>query len=196
MTPVQRFNDNIKLVHYCMKKVSFPAMYQEDVRQEGMLALWRACLHFDESLGFAFTTYAVPWILGSIRRFVREKCSTIRIPRTMWESGETIPISSLDSLIDADKSDTTTLGDLIPDEPDFYPELFENQIDDFLATVTNARYRDIYEEFAYGSAYGDAPTQQELADKYGYSQPQVSRFRKKFRKEFRNFLNRIDKGGE
>lgn len=195
MTPEQRFNDNIKLVHHCMKKVSCPAMYQEDVRQEGMLALWRACQSFDESLGFAFATYAVPWILGSMRRFVREKCSTIRIPRPMWESGETIPISSIDSLIDVDKSDTT-FGDLIPGEPDFYPELFENQIDEFLATVTNAQYRDIYEEFAYCSAYGDAPTQQELADKYGYSQPQVSRLRKKFREEFRNFLNRIDKGGE
>lgn len=196
MTPEQRFNDNIKLVHYCMKKVSYPALYQEDVRQEGMLALWRVSQSFDESRGFAFATYAVPWIIGSMRRFVRENCSTIRIPRTMWENGETIAVGSLDALVDDEKSDTTTFGDLIPGEPDFYPELFEDQLDDFLATVTNAKHRDIYEEFAYGAAYGDAPTQQELADKYGYAQSQVSRLRKKFRKEFRDFLNRIDKGGE
>jgi len=192
MTPEQRFNDNIKLVHYCMKKVTYPALYQEDVRQEGMLALWRVSQSFDESRGFAFATYAVPCIIGSMKRFVRENCSTIRIPRTMWENGETIAVGSLDALIDAEKSESTTFGDLIPSEPDFYPELFEDQLDDFLATVTNARRRDIYEEFAYGPAYGDQPTQQELAKKYGYSQPQIGRLRKRFREEFQNFLNRID----
>jgi RNA polymerase sigma factor (sigma-70 family) len=69
MTPVQRFNDNIKLVHYCMRKISYSAPYQEDIRQEGMLALWRASQSFDESRGCSFATYAVPWILGSMRRF-------------------------------------------------------------------------------------------------------------------------------
>lgn len=196
MTPEQRFNDNIKLVHYCMKKVSYPALYQEDIRQEGMLELWRVSQSFDESRGFSFATYAVPCILGSMKRFVREHCSTIRIPRPMWENGESIPVGSLDALIDDDRNDTATFGDLIPGEPDFYPELFEDQLDDFLATVTNVQYRDIYEEFAYGAAYGDIPTQHELATKYGYSQAQVSRLRKEFRTEFRNFLNRIDKGGE
>ena len=196
MTPEQRFNDNIKLVHYCMNKVSYPTLYQEDVRQEGMLELWRVSQSFDESRGFAFATYAVPCILGAMRRFVREKCSPVHIPRTMWEAGEKISVSSLDALVDDEKSDTVTFGDLIPGEPDFYPELFEDQLDDFLSTVTNVRYRNLYEEFAYGAAYGDQPTQQELAEKYGYSQPQIARLRTRFRKEFRNFLNRIDKGGE
>ena len=196
MTPEQRFNDNTRLVHYLMKKVTYPAIYQEDVRQEGMLALWRAAESFDESRGFTFATYAVPVVLGAMRRFVRENCSTIRIPRSMWENGESITISSLDALMDAEKNETTTFVDMTPGEPDFYPELFEDQIDDFLATVDNDRYRDLYEEFAYGAAYGDQPTQKELAEKYGYSQPQVARLRKKFRKEFRDFLNRIDEGGD
>ena len=194
MTPEQRFNDNIKLVHYCMKKVSYPALYQEDVRQEGMLELWRVSQSFDESRGVAFSTYAVPCILGGMRRFIREKCSTIRIPRTMWENGETIAVGSLDALIDDEKRNPTTFGDLIPGEPDFYPDLFEEQLDDFLATVDNPRHRDLYEEFAYGAAYGEQPTQQELAEKYRYSQPQIARLRKKFQEEFRDFLNRIDKG--
>lgn len=195
MTPVQRFNDNIKLVHYCMKKISYSAPYQEDIRQEGMLALWRVSQSFDESRGCSFATYAVPWILGSMRRFLRENCSTIRIPRSMWDKGESISVGSLDALIDDEKSDTVTFEHFIPGEPDFYPELFEDQIEDFLTTVTNDQHRNIYEEFVYGAVYGDAPTQKELAEKYGYSQAQVSRLIKKFRKEFRNFLNRIDKGG-
>lgn len=196
MTPEQRFNDNKKLVAYCLKNLTYPAMYQEDIYQEGMLALWRAAKSFDESRGFTFSTYAVPWIFGSMKRFIRENCSTIRIPRSMWESGEAISIGSLDALIDEEKSDNATFGDFIPSEPDFYPELFDDQIDDFLATVDNDKYRDVYEEIAYGCAYGDAPTQQELAKKYGYSQAQISRLRTKFRKEFRDFLNRIDRGGD
>lgn len=196
MTPEQRFNDNKKLVAYCLKNLTYPAMYQEDIYQEGMLALWRAAKSFDESRGFTFSTYAVPWIFGSMKRFIRENCSTIRIPRSMWESGEAISIGSLDALIDEEKSDNATFGDFIPSEPDFYPELFDDQIDDFLATVDNDKYRDIYEEFAYGAAYGDAPTQHGLAEKYGYSRAQISRLRIKFRKEFREFLNRIDRGGD
>jgi DNA-directed RNA polymerase specialized sigma subunit len=113
----------------------------------------------------------------------------------MWEKGESISVGSLDALIDDEKSDTVTFEHFIPGEPDFYPELFEDQIEDFLTTVTNDQHRNIYEEFVYGAVYGDAPTQKELAEKYGYSQAQVSRLIKKFRKEFRNFLNRIDKGG-
>jgi len=196
MTPEQRFNDNIKLVHYCMKKVTYPALYQEDVLQEGMLGLWRASQSFDESRGFAFATYAVPWILGCMKRFIRENCSTIRIPRNMWDKGETIVVNSLDAPIDDDKDKSMDFGELIPAEPDFYPELFEDQLDDFLATVDDARHRDIYEEFAYGAAYGDDPSQLKLAEKYGCSQSQISRLRRKFRKEFKIFLDQIDEGGD
>lgn len=198
MTPEQRFNENIKLVHYCLKKLSYPALYQEDIRQEGMLALWRVSQSFDESRGCSFATYAVPWILGSMRRFLRENCSTIRIPRFIWEKGEVdqVIIGSLDALVDDEKSDNTTYGDFIPAEPDFYPGLFEDQIDDFLATLPDGRYKDVCEEFAYGAAYGESPKQEDMAVKYQCSQPQIARYRKKFHEQFRQFLDNIQKGDD
>lgn len=133
MTPEQLFEKNQNLVYYCMKRVSCPKAWYEDCLQEGFMELWRVCQKFDPSRGLAFATYAVPCIQGAMQRFCRENCSTIRIPRSMWEKGEVdqVIIGSLDALVDDEKSDSTTYGDFIPAEPDFYPGLFEDQIDDF-----------------------------------------------------------------
>lgn len=43
----------------------------EDVRQAGELGLWQAALRFDPSRGVAFSTYAVPLILGAMRKEMR-----------------------------------------------------------------------------------------------------------------------------
>lgn len=105
-------------------------------------------------------------------------------------------IGSLDALVDDEKSDNTTYGDFIPAEPDFYPGLFEDQIDDFLATLPDGRYKDVCEEFAYGAAYGESPKQEDMAVKYQCSQPQIARYRKKFHEQFRQFLDNIQKGDD
>ncbi len=44
----------------------------EDLVQIGSIGLLKAIRTFDVSLGFAFSTYAVPLIIGEIRRFLRD----------------------------------------------------------------------------------------------------------------------------
>lgn len=44
----------------------------EDLVQIGSIGLLKAIRTFDASLGFAFSTYAVPLIIGEIRRFLRD----------------------------------------------------------------------------------------------------------------------------
>lgn len=190
MTPEQLFEQNQKLVHFCAKQLRIPPTHYEDIIQEGMLELWRVANSFKPELGYAFATYAVPNIRGAMQRYCRDKLSIIKIPRPVWDGIEELDlqISSLEfELSDSDNS--PTLGDLIPGEPDFYPNLFEADIEDFLATIKPGRYHDIAEEFLYGSAYGDKPTQVELAEKYGISQGQTSRLLTRARREFKDFLN-------
>lgn len=198
VSPEQLFNQNQKLVYYCMKGLNIPSAWYEDCIQEGMLELWRVCQGFDVDKGYKFATYAVPCIRGAIMRFYREKISTIRVPRGMWEEGRAgeVQIGSLDALVDAEKSEGTTFGDLIPAEPDFYPNLFEDTIDDFLNTIPPSVYHDVAEEVLYGLAFGEKLTQKELAEKYGQSQPNISRLTKKAKRKFKEFLNSVDKGGE
>lgn len=194
MSPKELFDQNQNLVYYCIKSLNIPSTWYDDCIQEGMLGLWRACQEFDLDKGCKFATYAVPCIRGSIIRFCRDKIPTIRIPRHVWESGRAgeIKISSLDELIDIEKSKNTTLGDFIPAEPDFYPTLFEDTIDDFLRTLPKGKYRDIAEEVLYGLAFGDKPTQKFLAEKYNMSQAMACRLSMRARENFKKFLQRID----
>lgn len=50
----------------------YPYEDQDDLFQVGAKGLWSAYLNFDDSRGVKFTTYAYPYILGEIRKYVRE----------------------------------------------------------------------------------------------------------------------------
>lgn len=191
MEPRSRFDRNQKIVYYCLQKIHCPAAWHEDCLQEGMLELWRVCHTFNESAGFAFSTYAVPAVWGAMKRFCREKISVIRLPRTMLkdECWRELIVGSLDTPINEDTENT--MADFIPDKPDFYEGLFEDQLDDFLATI-KGRYHDVAEEWVYSYLYGQEVTQIELAKKYQCSQPQVARYIKRFKDEYRTWISRID----
>lgn len=61
--------DNDALVHYVVKRLKTQGREYEDLYQLGRLGLVRAVRNFDESYGVKFSTYAVPMIMGEIRRF-------------------------------------------------------------------------------------------------------------------------------
>lgn len=69
------FRENIRLANHIVSKISSPrdpAIDREDMLQEAYLALWRVCCNFDESKGFAFSTYALPYIRGAVLRMLRD----------------------------------------------------------------------------------------------------------------------------
>ena len=77
------FNENLNLVPHTIKKalnISINEFDFEDIMQEGYIALWKCIDKFDESKGYAFTTYACACIknhlisyLGSNGRKVAKK---------------------------------------------------------------------------------------------------------------------------
>ena len=56
----------------------------EDLFQLGTIGLLKAIDGYDASLGHAFSTYAVPKIMGEIRRFLRDD-GTVKVSRTLRE---------------------------------------------------------------------------------------------------------------
>lgn len=57
----------------------------DDLVQVGSIGLLKAIDRYDPERGVQFTTYAVPTIVGEIRRYFRDRASTIRLPRGLRE---------------------------------------------------------------------------------------------------------------
>lgn len=77
-------NNNYGLVHACANKFRGRGVEYDDLFQAGCVGLIKAADNFDRSRGFAFSTYAVPVILGEIKRIFRDGGS-VKIGRTMKE---------------------------------------------------------------------------------------------------------------
>lgn len=63
---------NMGLVHSIIKKFLYSNVDFEDLCQIGTIGLLKAIRNFDISRGVMFSTYAVPVIIGEIRKFLRD----------------------------------------------------------------------------------------------------------------------------
>lgn len=77
-------SENLGLVHACAKRFKGRGIEYEDLYQSGCLALVKAIDGFDESKGFKFSTYAVPVILGEMKRLFRDG-GTVKVGRSLKE---------------------------------------------------------------------------------------------------------------
>ncbi|NJR68681.1 MAG: RNA polymerase sigma factor SigF [Synechococcales cyanobacterium CRU_2_2] len=57
----------------------------EDLVQVGSLGLIRAVERFEMSKGYAFSSFAIPYIRGEIQHYLRDKGDSVRIPRRWLE---------------------------------------------------------------------------------------------------------------
>ncbi len=76
--------ENIGLVHSCANKFRGRGVEYDDLFQAGCVGLVKAADGFDEERGFSFSTYAVPVILGEIKRIFRDG-GTVKVSRAMKE---------------------------------------------------------------------------------------------------------------
>lgn len=76
--------ENYGLVHSCANKFRGRGVEYEDLFQAGCIGLIKAADNFDKSRGFAFSTYAVPVILGEIRRIFRDG-GAVKVGRSLKE---------------------------------------------------------------------------------------------------------------
>lgn len=75
---------HIGLVHSCARRFAGRGMEYDDLFQAGCEGLIKAADGFDTSRGLQFSTYAVPVILGEMRRLFREG-GTVKVSRSLKE---------------------------------------------------------------------------------------------------------------
>lgn len=82
----QMISDNLGLVHSIVKRFENRGCDREELFQTGCIGLIKAIEKFDLSMQLAFSTYAVPMIMGEIRRFLRDD-GMVKVSRTLKENG-------------------------------------------------------------------------------------------------------------
>ena len=77
---------NLGLIHSVVHRFSDRGVEGDDLFQIGAIGLLKAIDRFDTSYGVRFSTYAVPMIMGEIRRYLRDD-GMIKVGRTIKERG-------------------------------------------------------------------------------------------------------------
>ncbi|WP_186576332.1 RNA polymerase sigma factor SigB [Aquibacillus kalidii] len=78
------------LVKSVARKYSKNNSIHEDLVQVGMLGLLAAIRRYDPTIGKTFESFAIPTIIGEIKRFIRDKTWSVHVPRRIKELGPKI----------------------------------------------------------------------------------------------------------
>lgn len=155
---------NVKLVLSVVKKFTNRNENPDDLFQVGCLGLLKAIDNFDMSHGVKFSTYAVPMIIGEIRRYLRDN-SSIRVSRSLkdiaykalqykeqfiLENQKEPTIEEIASGIEEDKVDVVIALEAIQDPVSIYMPIYNNGTDeicliDQISDVNNSEDKKVLE---------------------------------------------------
>ncbi|MRG87211.1 RNA polymerase sigma factor SigB [Salinibacillus xinjiangensis] len=79
-----------EMVRSLALKYSKNSAIHEDLVQVGMLGLMAAIKRYDPSYGKTFESFAIPTIVGEIKRYIRDKTWSVHVPRRIKELGPKI----------------------------------------------------------------------------------------------------------
>lgn len=192
---------NLGLVHSCANRFRGRGVEYDDLFQAGCVGLIKAADNFDESRGFSFSTYAVPVILGEIKRIFRDG-GAVKIGRAIKEKsraavkkkeeisvslGREPSVAELAESLGLDITETAmllnasmpamslTAGEEGDEQMDIPVESPENEISDFIAlrqVISSLEERD---RRMIELRYYNGLTQSKTAQMLGMTQVQVSR---------------------
>lgn len=207
--------NNLGLVHSCANRFRGRGIEYDDLFQAGCLGLVKAAKNFDDSLGFAFSTYAVPVILGEIKRLFRDGGS-VKIGRSLKDRsrfamqkkeeitvilGREPTVSELAEELGTDPAETAMLlnasapvvsltsGEESENQFDLPVESHETKVSDSIALRQVLLSLNETERSLIELRYFRNMTQSAVAKILGMTQVQVSRKEKAILTSIRNKLN-------
>ena len=100
---------NMRLVLSIVQRFAVKEHNSDDVFQVGIIGLMKAIDNFDTSVGVKFSTYAVPMIIGEIKRFLRDN-NSLKVTRSLRDIAYKA-LQLRESLI-KDSSDEPTIDEI------------------------------------------------------------------------------------
>lgn len=137
---------NLRLVLSVIQRFSHRGECGDDLFQVGCVGLLKSIDNFDTSLGVRFSTYAVPMIIGEIRRYLRDN-NALRVSRSLRdlaykalqvrerltrERGEEPPISEIAKTLEVSPEEISASLDAIADPVSLFEPIFTDGGDELL----------------------------------------------------------------
>ena len=197
--------ENMPLVAAIASRYQNCGLGQEDMLQLGSIGLLQALRRFDPERGLCFSTYAVPLIAGEIRRFLRDdgmvkfsretKSLAIRIERVRREQGDLtveelarqlgVPVEDVTAALASRESALSLDAPTDEDGADLQSFLGSSQTNTEKEALRRVELRELFdllsprERQVLFLRYFQDKTQNEVGQRLGLSQVQISRIEKK-----------------
>lgn len=198
--------ENMGLVHACAHRFQGKGIEYDDLFSAGSMGLVKAVDGFDQNRGVQFSTYAVPVILGEIRRLFRDGGSvkvsrslkelSVRVNRereqfilvngiepTIGQLADRLELS-VEQVVEALGAGTPPIS--LTESPDEGGGQIDIPVDSLDERITNhisleevMKLLDTRDRLIIQRRYFDYKTQSEIAKELGMTQVQVSRREKK-----------------
>lgn len=210
----EKISKNLGLVHSIANRFRGRGVDYEDLFQNGCVGLIKAVDNFDESKGFAFSTYAVPVIMGEIKRIFRDG-GAIKVSRALKDKAikaqairekfmarelREPTVSELSKLLDTTPEETAEILNVISpmlslnsggddgDECIDVPVDESEQLFDRLSVSQLMSHLNDTERQIIDMRYYKGLTQSTVAKALGVSQVQISRKEKSILKKLRELI--------
>ena len=198
------------LVRYVARRFAGRGRDMEDLYQLGRLGLHKAVINFNTGYAVRFSTYAVPLIMGEIRRFLRDdgqvhisrsiRENSVRIAKLMEECGEHMPVSEMAEKLGLSREETVlameagrsvrSLSEPLGDDggillQDTIGEDRTNDVVDRIALKEMLEQLPPFERELINRRYFLEQTQTSIAKELGITQVQISRLESRIIKRLR-----------
>ncbi|WP_405979656.1 SigB/SigF/SigG family RNA polymerase sigma factor [Streptomyces sp. NBC_00158] len=151
---------NLPLVRYAAARFRSRNEPMEDVVQVGTIGLINAIDRFDPERGVQFPTFAMPTVVGEIKRYFRDNVRTVHVPRRLHE---------LWVQVNAATEDLTTLHGRTPTTPEIAERLRISE-DEVLSCIEAGR--SYHATSLEAAQEGDGMPG--LLDRLGYEDPELA----------------------
>lgn len=175
---------NMRLVLSIVSRFSTSSSNIDDIFQVGCVGLMKAMDNFDEGFNVKFSTYAVPMIIGEIRRYLREG-TCVRVSRSLRDiaykvlltrqkyskMGKDISIDDIAKDLGLPVIDVLSALDAIADPVSLYEPVYNDGIDTVLVMEQLSDNKNTCEELLENVALKEA------MEKLGTREKEILRLR-------------------